>query len=713
MIDWEIGDFLKVVLIVQFVTCATIVLDVPVMRQVIGFIYLSFVPGVILLRVLRIHKINAIETILLSAGLSTAFLMFVGLFVNELYPLAGILNPLLPQPLLTTIISITLVFSALAYITDRSFSNRVATKVEFCKLVLLLFCLPFLSILGATLVNNSSNNSLSLLLVILISGLIVLSAFSKKMIPSRSYPSALLAIAVALLFLLSFTSIYIIGYDINLEYYVFRLTKTSFHWSSIVPSANLECSTYNAMLSITILPTIYSYTLNMDGTWIFKLIYPLIFSLVPLGLYQIYQKQVGERAAFLSAFFFISFNTFFDEMLGLTRQMIAELFFVLLILLLLDREITQQKKVVLSLIFGAALVVSHYSLSYMFMFFILVACLFLPLFKNVIVERDRTLNWFFVSIYLIMAFSWYTYTSASAPLIAVTTVGQHVLHSVFTEFLDPATRGSNVVMALGMGPSMSPLHEIGRRVFQIAQFFIVVGVIRVIFKRREMKLNPKYFLMSLTSMAVLFACIVLPHLAGTLMMTRIYHITLIFLAPFFMLGSETVLGWIPKLKSFKLPLISIMLITFLLFQSGFVYEVIGDIPSCGALSKYRIKPLTSMSYVYGEYIHEQDVFSAKWLSQNKAGMSKIYADRQSNYHVLTSYGMLPPRFQHNWSYLLSNTTKNVDKDAYIYLGNLNVIHGIVKGPKGGQSWNITEISPILSNCNKIYSNGGSDIYRKE
>jgi len=226
-----------------------------------------------------------------------------------------------------------------------------------------------------------------------------------------------------------------------------------------------------------------------------------------------------------------------------------------------------------------------------------------------------------------------------------------------------------------------------------------------------MKLDPEYYLMSLVSMAFLFICIVLPFLASGLMMTRIYHIMLIFLAPFFILGGETVFGWKPKLKRFKIPIISIVLITFFLFQCGFVYEITGDIPSSGALSKHRIDPLTNFS-LYEQYIHEQDVLSAKWLSQNKAGVSKIYADRVSRFHVLVSYGMSPPEYQYQWSYLLSNATKYVDEGAYIYLSQLNVVYGLGEGPKSANLWDITEISSLLDKCNLIYSNGGSSIYRK-
>jgi uncharacterized membrane protein len=210
-------------------------------------------------------------------------------------------------------------------------------------------------------------------------------------------------------------------------------------------------------------------------------------------------------------------------------------------------------------------------------------------------------------------------------------------------------------------------------------------------------------------MSLLVMSIVMPYFSNSLEMSRIYHIALIVLAPFFVIGGVNLLGWIPKLKRFAIPLISIFIIVFFLFQSGFVYELSGDIPSAGPLSKYRMDPQTNLS-LYVQYIHEQEVYSVNWLSQDGV-VPKVYSDRTSQYHVLLSYGMLDVKYHHNWSYLLANNTKSVEEDAYVFLGTLNVVEGLAEGPKPGLLWNLTEISPFLDNCNTIYSNGGSDIYK--
>ena len=84
-------------------------------------------------------------------------------------------------------------------------------------------------------------------------------------------------------------------------------------------------------------------------------------------------------------------------------------------------------------------------------------------------------------------------------------------------------------------------------------------------------------------------------------------------------------------------------------------------------------------------------------------------------HALTSYGMMPiediPK--------VTNTTKTIPKDAYVYLQYLNVIEGIrhevnpsqMHVRKTSSIHSMTEISHLFKGKNKIYSNGGSEIYK--
>jgi uncharacterized membrane protein len=56
-------------------------------------------------------------------------------------------------------------------------------------------------------------------------------------------------------------------------------------------------------------------------------------------------------------------------------------------------------------------------------------------------------------------------------------------------------------------------------------------------------------------------------------------------------------------------------------------------------------------------------------------------------------------------------TTQVNSSSYVYLRSLNIIEGVVVDPlqaESGGYFNLSDIS--LSQSNRIYSNGASDIY---
>ena len=58
------------VLFLQFTLDITVLFDVPVVRQVIGFLCLTFIPGFIILKLLKFDKLDNLELVLFSAGFS-------------------------------------------------------------------------------------------------------------------------------------------------------------------------------------------------------------------------------------------------------------------------------------------------------------------------------------------------------------------------------------------------------------------------------------------------------------------------------------------------------------------------------------------------------------------------------------------------------------------------------------------------------------------
>src|SRR3972149_12308968 len=128
MNDWEIKKFFNLVLAIQLAMWGVIGLDaislkVPILQQLIGLIYLTFIPGIIILRILKLHNLGNIETLVYTVGLSLSNLMFTGLFMNTINPFFGISNPLSIIPLMITISAGVLILCVICYIRDKDFSE--------------------------------------------------------------------------------------------------------------------------------------------------------------------------------------------------------------------------------------------------------------------------------------------------------------------------------------------------------------------------------------------------------------------------------------------------------------------------------------------------------------------------------------------------------------------------------------------------------------
>jgi len=694
----------------------TVVLDIPVARQIIVFLCISFVPGILLLRILRLNLKDTVSTILFSVGLSVASLIFLGLLMNELCPLIGVSQPLSTIPLLVSTITILL---SMALISHRKNDLAHVFSLPSPRQIFrasLLAGIPLLAILGALL----TNSLVLLLMAALISLLILLTVFSKRFIPIQLHSFVLLVIAISLLFHTALISRYLSGWDVFTEFYVFRLANSNSSWNATIVSPDVRVLNYNGMLSVTILPTIYSSLLNLQGEWIFQVIYLLLFSLVPIILYQAYEQGFGKLTAFLSAFYFVLFPRFYIEE---RRTMIAELFLALLIFLMLNRNMNPRKKQILLIIFGASLIVSHYSLAYIYMFGIAFVLLFTSLIERYRPEwhsdGKKIISASLVLLFFVMTFSWYAYVSISVSTTSRDLVTK-IARSLYSDFFSLEARGE--LISESISPDFTSLSFVQKTDFvvnKIPYFFILIGIIDLLRNNKKKEIAWEYVLLAAANAFILFIVLVLPHLAPAFLPERFYHTTLLFLAPVCVLGGKVFLKWIPKpfkkmtahAHRINLRLVCIFFVFVFLLKVGFVSEVASDVPKSVSISFTRMKTsddnLTRVRF-YESYVPEQDIFSAIWLSEMTEKNSKIYADAISSLKVLRGYGMTIQK----WKYVLSNDTR-IEDDAYVYLRHFNVKEELLEWKTAEEQMEFSKanFSHLLKNNNKVYSNGYSEIYR--
>jgi len=730
--------------------------SIPILRQFTGFLLLTLVPGILILRILQIHNLDAVETLVYAVGISLSTLMFTGFFINLAFPFFGIIRPLSLWPLAATVSILVIVLCFLTWVRDRNSTvSWITLREVLSPPVLVLSLLPLGAVFGTYLVNFYHINSLLMILLVIISLVPVVIACS-WLIPEKYYSYAVISIAIALLYHMSLISMYLWGWDIHVENYLANTVIQNGFWD-FTTSGNC-----NAMLSIEMLAPIYSNLCSMSLTWVFKIIYPLLFALVPLGLYSVFQKQTNDKVAFLSCFFFMSIFTFYTEMLALARQQIAELFLVLLVLLMINKNLDRTKRSFLFIVFGISLAISHYGLSYIYMFCLVSAWLILVSGENQAIQKmmsgiysvfgsktkstagnpvhlkvDRSISSIFALIFITFTIAWYIYVSNSSAFITIVQIGGQIAGSIFAEFLNPeAAQGLDIIL-LG---TVSPLHSVTKYLHLLAQFFILVGVTIMVLRRKEMKFEREYEAFVLLNFALCIFGIALPYFASSWNTTRLYQITLIFLAPFCVIGGIVVFEMVTEAitacwmnKSVRIlrgvctfsarrvslpgslemaPLLAVFLAIFLLLNSGWAYEVAKDHPSSIALSQESSKNSKDIEVKANLYnslnVFEQDVFGVLWFNRSvdqEVG-TEVYVDYLCS-HPLCGYGMTPLYYHR----LLSNTTTKIGGGAFVFLGYPNVVEDVaMERSEGLPIFNTTELSPFLRNITKIYTNGGSEIY---
>lgn len=671
---------------------------IPIIRSLVSFVYLLFIPGTLILRILRIDRVNNIEMLLYTVGLSISTLMFTGFFINTVYPFFGITRPISTLPLT---VSLSLVILGLCIISKFS-NNEGIFKLpsinlnDFLSVPVLFLCvIPFLSIFGTYLVNFHKNNVLLMFMIFLIVLIVVLIGYDKFISP-RLYPFTIFVITISLLFHNSLISNYIWGWDIHSEYYLSNLVINNSTWDSSI-SSNV-----NAMLSVVIFTPIFSIFSGMDIIWIFKIIYPLIFSLVPLGMYEIIRKQTqSEKISFLSVFFFISLFVFYTEMLQLVRQQIAELYVVLILLLIVDSNIKDVSKSIMLILFGFSIIVSHYGLSYIFMgsLIALKGLIFLDsqIYHKEI--KEQRINRTFVLLFVTFAISWYLYISSSSALNTVVLIADHIISSIATDFLNPqSAQGLSIIIM----NTMSPLQSLNKYIHIITQFFISVGIFDLLIRKNNMNFNKEYFILCILYFALLIASIAVPYLGSSLNVSRLYQISLIFLAPFCIIGGivflkiSTSLIKITLINNYKkeyMKLLSLFLVGFLLLNTGFMYEVTDD----------DQKTSISLSNVSDyPYFNEQEIICANWLSNKNT--NPAYAD---NYRSLLLRGIMWGEYN-----VLQKHLPSIPKNSNVFIGTYNILTNRILVPSEVSTNNVeyVDIKIFTNSREKIYENGGAQVY---
>ena len=328
----------------------------------VALVGLLVMPGLLLMLMIGSKGLSKLEQTLFSLAGSIAFVMAVGLLTNFLGLQLGLRQPLTREILMPVMsLSLSALLAASWYanrhktytMTYPQISGRGAAVAGGFAL------LPLLAALGADSINNGGPNLFTLAAYVLVALSAVVLVWYHRSVRPWMWPWAIFTMALAVLLSTSLRGMYITGHDIQLEYFVYHLTSSAGVWSM----ASFR-DAYNACLSITILPTTIGSLTGIDGLAQYKVVNQVLFAAFTAGVFGISRRYLNSASAFLTAFVFITFPTFITDMTMLNRQEIAFGFFVVLLLALFNKSLSAWTRRWYMIIFVTAMVMSHYSTTF-------------------------------------------------------------------------------------------------------------------------------------------------------------------------------------------------------------------------------------------------------------------------------------------------------------------------------------------------------------
>jgi uncharacterized membrane protein len=572
--------------------------------------------------------------------------------------------------------------------------------------------MPFISALAAYYAVRDA-----LLVVYLVVGMTAFLVLAK--VPEESkdslYLVAISCVSLSLFLVTELASPYILGYDMPLEFYIFGQVLMNSHWQPIIGVG--ATSVFSSLLSITVLPAIISIESSIDGTLIFKFLFPILYCMVPIILYKVYRQFLASSAAFLSVFIVVIDPTFSTEMLQLGRQMIAEIFLVLLLLIAISKR--KQSKthsgVLITLVLSLGIITAHYTIAYLFLVVVLTSQLMATISKRVeaLWPSGILLAW------PVLVIAWYLLVTGGAAVTDLVSTTSTVWAGITNDLLNPASRPSIVQNALFLNaPTPGILHVISRASQYGAVACIVIGFVILLRRRVKSTAERQLIPMMIISMVILFATVAVPFFGGVLNFSRFFHFSLIFISPCFFLGGQWIVSTLQKTTFPSLNreintrmLLASLVFLYFIFASGWVWAVTRDpYPTSITLDAQRMKDSTNLSFVqgyYGWYRAPEDVAAAYWLKDYGSPTQPLCASLEATAGPIVTYGGRDVN-NPNLAYVFEEGNCEFSQNEYVYFSEFNSVYHTY----GFRSViSIADISARVTMKCRVYSSGAIVYYQ--
>jgi uncharacterized membrane protein len=722
----HINDVVFIVLFV-IIMDLSILFNVPLLRPMLGFLFLMFIPGMLLMSILKLDKLSTKYKVILSIGLSIAIIMFTGCLINAVYPLFGYQSPLNAKSVLISFNIIVFLMITIAYFKKRNLLLFQLTEFRLHKEekfhLILPVILPLLAIAGMQLLNTQNNSLIILVMFLLVPIYIIILAVKNLKITERVFSLTIFFISISFLLIFALYTNHIYGTDSHLEFYIFQQTIITGQWNPFLNNDLDSC------LSISILPTVFQLFLKIDPEYLFKIIFILPLSMTPLIVFTLCRRYLANIYSFISAILFISQSAFFFQT-NAYRTYVAIFFFGLTALIIFNDELDLFHRKLFFIIFSASIIISHYSTAFITLFIlssVIIGTFLLnrlDLFrkKKYSIPRDNLNSTDFsnfeniepagrfiiqgIMFYFAFLVFWLHYINGNAFSGGVIFVRDTILNTLNSFIL--GNRSPQVYEALGGTLKGSPLlNYINYFVDWINILFMCIGVIIILVKRKYftyIKMENGLIVFSFVTLVMLSISSFLPFVLLGYSFDRLYYQCSFVLSMSFSIGGQAV-NKLFHIRSNLAWIIILIIVISLLLNSTKV--------SPQFLSKPTSPILNAPETINDPfYMYDTEAISAKWLKQNMEleGLY-IYTDFSDSYKLISCGNISPSSIDTDQIFINFETKPN----GYYYFGYKNVVNNRYRGYDGNKviyfERDINQVWSAIQDKNLIYSNSESKIFR--
>jgi rhamnosyl/mannosyltransferase len=708
--------------------------------------------GLITAQLKQRRALHLMEWVGLSVGLGLASMLIVGWLLNAV----GLLfdwQTLRSTPVASAFYTLEALLLARAWLRNNSIVLPGTKQISTSWRTWMPFAFPVAAAFGAERLNNNAGGELAIgtLVAILVWQAYLLA--SRRNLKGSEIASNLWATSAALLLSVALRSSHLIGYDVHQEFQVFSTVLSNGIWQP-----NAVHNTYNACLSITVLPTLLVHLLHIPAEYIFKFAMQLFVSIVPVLVYKIARSltKLPRKLALIAALFFTLQLQYVMQFPALIRQEVAFIFFGLLFVTATLDAFSKNLRKLLLVVFGMCMVVSHYSTSIVGLSLLAGAfavTLIAPkVWKKLQARRmaDQTgfsiaLRPLILAFLMLFGFLWYSQLSNATGSLAhkFESSAQHItdieglkdalLHGGRSTFVSNTISGKHSGSGDFSASKLEkqnlskhaysqdiykqyptePVNERGAKatnsigklallisragVPALVKLAFIAGVIIVVALAWRGRTTLEFGAVALAATGMLLALTVVPFISDKYNLDRLYQQLLVVLAAAPILGIQAVLG--KRFAKFVLPVVGALVIAYGAATTGLINQIgfrAGDIN------------LSSNNETYNRYYTlDADVSALRWLEDSKNPSAVVNFDR---YTRLNAYAYTPNMSTH--VAVPTVLPGRIEPSFYVYRSAINAETGTAYTKYNDTAASFVYPTAFVNNYkDTIYSGGGATIYK--